>query len=281
MFARLSPLLLLLLLASPSLAQIILPGVVGSNSAGIGIAIDDSEGFIKILKVVPNSPAAESKQIAEKQRILAIGQEEEPAVSTENKKMLDCIGLIRGAAGTRVRLTVIPEGAPEHRTREVLLTRDELGNPLGLAPDGTLLEVGKPAPALPITTLADGNKTSLEELIRGKVAVIRFWASWSTPSLEAMEELQKAAASFQSKNDKLVFISVCIDDAPDAVQKSGALVKAKEWPLVHHVWASLPDHANWHILALPMTYIIDAQGHILQADPPDLLEKVLPPLLTR
>ena len=281
MLARLILLLLLLFITPLCKGQVVIPGAVGSNSAGIGIAIDDSEGFIKILKVVPDSPAAESRQIAEKQRILAIGQEEEPAVSTENKKMLDCIGIIRGAAGTRVRLTVVPEGAPEYRTREVLLTRDELGNPLGLAPDGTLLEVGKPTPALPMTLLEDGKKISLEELIRGKLAVIRFWATWSSPSLDAMEELQKAARSWESKRDKITFISVCIDAAPDAMQKADALVKSKRWISVKHAWAALPDHANWHVIALPMTYIIDAGGMILQADPPDLLEKVLPPLLPR
>ncbi len=281
MLVRLIFLLLIFDCVAPAGAQVIFPGVPGSSSAGIGVAIDDSEGFIKVLKIVPDSPAAASKQIAEKQHILAIGQEDQPAVSTKNKKMLDCISLIRGMAGTRVRLTVVPEGAPEYRTREVLLTRDELGNPLGLAPDGTLLEVGKPAPALTLKRLEDGQGTSLEDTRAGKIVVVRFWATWSEPSLAAMEELHKTAAQFFSAKDKIEFITVCIDEAPDAIEKANALVKGKKWTHATNAWAALENHANWHIIALPMTYVIGADGRILQADPPDLLEKVLPPLLKK
>jgi thiol-disulfide isomerase/thioredoxin len=65
--------------------------------------------------------------------------------------------------------------------------------------------VGKPAPALRFTTLADGSEVSLAAL-RGKVVVLELWASWCEPCVRALPELQEAAKALAGT--EVVFLAV-------------------------------------------------------------------------
>src|SRR5262245_61380990 len=53
--------------------------------------------------------------------------------------------------------------------------------------------VGKPAPALEVTTL-DGQRLSLASL-RGSVVAVNFWATWCGPCLLEMPGFQKVYAA--------------------------------------------------------------------------------------
>jgi peroxiredoxin len=224
---------------------------------------------------MPESPAAASKQIHEGDRLLAVGEGEAPPVSLVGKTMEECVLLVRGPAGSRVRLTVCPEGAPASQARDVLLTRDDILNPLGLALDATLLKVGTPAPELGYVRLNDGKATTLSDAHRAQVVVLQFWATWSTPAQQAVTEMQKIAAAHASRKDKVAFLAISIDgDSATASTTTGVLdkvsahVKKTQWPHTENGWASVQGRSDWYIGTVPLIYVIGADGKILAADLP-------------
>lgn len=258
------------------------PGA-GDRSGGVGLALDVKSGVISVAKVMPNSPAAANKHILEGYRILAVGEGEQPAQSLVGKSIEEAVSMVRGEVGSQVRLTVAPADAPATTTREVMLTRDDLTNPLGLALDAPLLEPGAPAPDLRYIRLSDRKTATLAEH-RGKIVVLQFWAPWSEPCQQSVTALQKAAANLTAKSAKVIFLSVSIGgDAAAANQPVldtvDAHVKQKGWAQTTHGWSSLQDRSNWHIGVLPTTYIIGADGKIVAVDP-EKLEDQLPKLLT-
>ncbi len=68
--------------------------------------------------------------------------------------------------------------------------------------------VGKLAPSTKFTLL-DGSYLTTQEL-RGKTAVVMFWATWCNNSRRAIIRLNDFAKRFRGK-DKIVFIAVSID----------------------------------------------------------------------
>jgi thiol-disulfide isomerase/thioredoxin len=245
------------------------------NTAGIGIALGVADGALYVSKVMPESPAAASKQIHEGDRLLAVGQGEDPAVSLVGKTMEECVLLVRGAAGSRVRLTVCAEGAPASQARDVLLTRDDILNPLGLALDATLLKVGTPAPELRYTRLSDGKATTLSEAHRGHLVVVQFWATWSATAQQAVTAMQKIAAAHANQKDQVSFLAISIDgDSATASTSAGVLdklsahVKKNSWPHTENGWSSVEGRNDWYIGTVPLTYVIGVDGKILAADIP-------------
>ena len=91
------------------------PEIVG---VGLMLRNDDGEHAVVIEQVVPNSPAAE----AHITRGMIISKMDD--VSLEGKSLAEYVNLIRGPAGTKVRLEMV---LPEHsQTNTVELTRRQL-----------------------------------------------------------------------------------------------------------------------------------------------------------
>ncbi|MBM3833678.1 MAG: tail-specific protease [Verrucomicrobia bacterium] len=95
---------------------------------GIGALLQSEDGYCRIKSLVPNGPAAKSKQIKENDRIIAVaqGDDNEP-VDVVEMKLNKVVEMIRGVKGTKVRLTIIPADAPDPSVRKtVALIRDEI-----------------------------------------------------------------------------------------------------------------------------------------------------------
>ncbi len=258
------------------------------GSAGVGMALGVEEGKIVVLQVLADSPAAASHQIREHDRILAVGEGEEPAVSLENKTLEECVAMIRGEAGTQVRLTVLPEKAPAGASREVMLTRDELRAPLGLALDASLLKKGTPAPELRYLRLDNGAEATLAGSLRGKVVVLEFWATWCAPCQQTMTNLQKLAEKHADQKDKLVFLGISIDSGSSSVnvgevrKKVTEHAQKKQWTHTINGWSPIEGRKNWHVGMVPLTYVVGADGTILEADPDSqTLERTIASALAR
>lgn len=247
----------------------------GDRSGGVGLALDVSGGVVSVAKVVDNSPAAASKQIHEGDRIIAVGEEEQPTQPLTGKSLQECVSLIRGAMGSQVRLTVLPQNAPESEAREVMLTRDDLQNPLGLALDAPLFKAGTPAPDLRYVRLSDGKMVSLADL-RGKTVVLEFWATWCTPCQTAMADMQQTAAKLAANKDQVEFLTISIDGDADPAKNAAVLekvrahVKEKGWSQTTQGWSSLENRSNWHLSAVPTLYVIGPDGKITVADPREI-----------
>jgi carboxyl-terminal processing protease len=100
---------------------------IGMNLSlfGIGAQLNEDDGYCTIRELVPGGPAATSKQIKAKDRIIAVAQSNSPPVNVVDMELEKVVQQIRGAKGTEVRLTISPSENPTSR-RIVTLVRDEI-----------------------------------------------------------------------------------------------------------------------------------------------------------
>jgi carboxyl-terminal processing protease len=92
---------------------------------GIGAQLTEDDGYCTISKVIRGGPADKSKQMNEKDRIIAVAQAGKPPVDVVDMELGKVVQLIRGAKGTEVHLTISP--ADDRAARRVLtLVRDEI-----------------------------------------------------------------------------------------------------------------------------------------------------------
>ncbi len=92
---------------------------------GIGAQLVEDDGYCTISKLIRGGPAEKSKQVSEKDRLIAVAQGSKPPVDVVDMDLTKVVQLIRGAKGTEVRLTISP--ADDHAAREVVtLVRDEI-----------------------------------------------------------------------------------------------------------------------------------------------------------
>ncbi len=92
---------------------------------GIGAQLSEDDGYCTISKVIRGGPADKSKQVNEKDRIVAVAQAGKPPVDVVDMELGKVVQLIRGPKGTEVRLTISP--ADDRAARRVLtLVRDEI-----------------------------------------------------------------------------------------------------------------------------------------------------------
>ncbi len=92
---------------------------------GIGATLSEDDGYCTISSLVPGGPAALSKQLNPRDRIVAVAQSNQPPVNAVDLELARVVEMIRGPKGTKVWLTISPV---ENRTlrRVVPLVRDEI-----------------------------------------------------------------------------------------------------------------------------------------------------------
>ena len=100
---------------------------IGMNLSlfGIGAELGSEDGYCTIRKLMAGGPAAKSKQLGEKDRIVAVAQSNAPPVDCVDMSLNKVVQMIRGPKGTEVRLTVVPVTDASER-RIVTIIRDEI-----------------------------------------------------------------------------------------------------------------------------------------------------------
>jgi len=106
------------------------PDVSNTPVVGIGVALRVDGSNIIVQEIVPGSPAAAQQNIHAGDRIIAVTQDTGPAVPVHGGKAAQAIDLIRGPAGTTVRLTLVSAGEDDSHARVVSFVRAELKLPL-------------------------------------------------------------------------------------------------------------------------------------------------------
>jgi len=92
---------------------------------GIGAQLTEDDGYCTISSLVHGGPADKSKQVHEKDRIVAVAQGNHAPVDVVDMELGKVVQLIRGTKGTEVRLTISPAEDRAVR-RMVTLVRDEI-----------------------------------------------------------------------------------------------------------------------------------------------------------
>lgn len=102
-----------------------------TSLTGIGATLTSDDGYIKIVEVVPGGPADKSGKLHAEDRIIAVAQEGAKPVDVIDMSVSNAVKLIRGPAGSRVTLTVLPgrkgrQGSPEvvNMVREKIELKD-------------------------------------------------------------------------------------------------------------------------------------------------------------
>jgi CubicO group peptidase (beta-lactamase class C family) len=97
---------------------------ITSELVGIGaeLKLEPSNHALRIMKIIPNSPAAQAGLPAG----LIIQKVDE--ISTASKSLVECVNLIRGKAGTKVRLELVDSDGSKTNTMEITRGKVQLAN---------------------------------------------------------------------------------------------------------------------------------------------------------
>ena len=74
---------------------------------GIGATLTSEDGYIKIVDLVPGGPADKHGKLQPEDRIIAVAQENGEPVDVVDMSVNNAVKLIRGAAGSKVTLTIL------------------------------------------------------------------------------------------------------------------------------------------------------------------------------
>jgi thiol-disulfide isomerase/thioredoxin len=146
------------------------------------------------------------------------------------------------------------------------------------ASSGEQLAVGNPAPDLSIQTLNGKGKISNDSL-KGKIAIVDFWATWCAPCKTSFPKLEELAKKHGSR---LEIVGVSVDDEKNGVAdwaKENGATFAIGWDEGHSI------AERWKVKSMPTTIILDASGNVRHVhagfhdDEPELISKELTALL--
>lgn len=94
---------------------------------GIGATLTSDDGYIRVVSVVPGGPAARDGRLQPEDRIIAVTQDGSEPVDVIDMSVDNAVKLIRGEAGTKVTLTVLPGKKGRNAVPEnITLTREKV-----------------------------------------------------------------------------------------------------------------------------------------------------------
>jgi carboxyl-terminal processing protease len=106
---------------NPAIARALLPpgDAVG---VGVGLGLDPTSHVVRIVQVLSNSPAAQAGLSTG----LVVQRIDDVPVA--GRELLECVGLIRGTAGTKVRLELVNTQDSETKTVELIRQKIQVTN---------------------------------------------------------------------------------------------------------------------------------------------------------
>ncbi len=98
------------------------------NYDGIGASLQLIDDYVTVMNVIEGGPAAVAGSLQANDRIIGVGQGSEgPVTDVIGWRLDDVVQLIRGKAGTQVRLQVLPAGAaPGTTEKQLTFTRNKV-----------------------------------------------------------------------------------------------------------------------------------------------------------
>jgi len=108
---------------------------------GIGATLREDDGFIRVVEIIPGSPAAKQGQLSAEDIIIKVGEGEQDPIDVTETRLRDAVKLIRGKKGTVVRLTI---QKPTGREQVIAITRDVVEIEEGFVKSTTVPVPGQP-----------------------------------------------------------------------------------------------------------------------------------------
>ena len=138
-------------------------------------------------------------------------------------------------------------------------------------------QVGEPFPSFRYESVNEEEVRNTSDL-RGRYALIDFWATWCAPCVKTIPELKEVAKRFDS--DRVVVLSVSLDEVLDHARQfitdqdmtwPQALLGERDNPIVRQ---------QLGISSVPIYYVLDPQGKLIHRsfqlhDAVDALQKAL------
>lgn len=134
--------------------------------------------------------------------------------------------------------------------------------------------VGQQAPPFSLPTLDDA-EVALESY-RGRPVLLHFWASWCPPCREEWPAWQTFASSPAAAG--IVILAVNVEESPEVVRQ---FLGEDRPPFPVLLDSDGQVNARYHIRALPMTFLIDAEGIVRRVVPGGMSVEALERLVGR
>ncbi len=121
------------------------------NLEGIGAALQMNDGYTVVSKIIPGGAADKQGKLKPEDRIVSVSDKKSgEMVDVVDMKLNDVVDMIRGDAGTVVKLGVIPAGSNEMKVYSITRAKIELKDsearreiiPLGTKANGAPLQIG-------------------------------------------------------------------------------------------------------------------------------------------
>ena len=123
------------------------------------------------------------------------------------------------------------------------------------AQNGRWYPEDEPAPALKLKTV-DDVEIDLA-LMKGRMVIVNFWATWCGPCIAEMPSLQALATRLGAKN--VALIGVNFHESPQKIRDFQAKYNVK-FPLLRDPWQEASS--TWKVAVLPTTFIVDSSGQL-------------------
>ncbi|MEX0331790.1 MAG: carboxy terminal-processing peptidase [Puniceicoccaceae bacterium] len=99
---------------------------ISNALVGIGAQLRDVDGYCVIERLLPGGPAEMAGKLHPGDKIVAVGQGETEPIDVVGMKLRKIVQMIRGEAGTEVRLTVIPAHSAKRKVISLVREKVEL-----------------------------------------------------------------------------------------------------------------------------------------------------------
>jgi carboxyl-terminal processing protease len=93
---------------------------------GIGATLSSQDGFTVVEQLVPGGAAAKSGLIEPQDKIIAVGQDKGAMENVIDMDLKDVVKKIRGAKGTKVRLTILRKKGESKQRLDISVTREKV-----------------------------------------------------------------------------------------------------------------------------------------------------------
>lgn len=124
------------------------------------------------------------------------------------------------------------------------------------------IQVGRAVPNFSVASLDDAKVIFSNEILRGRVTLIDFWAVWCGPCVAEMDNLHKAFDRFSKKNFQI--LSLSFDPKPQDVRE----FREKKWKMPWlHAFVEKGFESDmakqFEVMGIPRPILVDGEGKII------------------